>query len=211
MFKDEAKAILDSRQATYGDRVTNMEAAASMVEAYLLGVDQREDTTLTGADFAMIMALYKIYRFAVTPDYQDNIDDVEGYLKIVRECMGDQLIEAKTAEEYQRIKRERALAEHQASGNAEKRAEEAAMNDWDKKRFGLVDEMLEHSKNSRIAKLFGGEAPVNKQVENTHDQQTGEQIAKTLREGILKERVLAESEAESQRIAEERRIWKPRA
>lgn len=131
MFKDEAKAILDSRQATYGDRVVNMEATASMVEAYLRGVDQRADTTLTGADFAMIMALYKIYRFAVTPDYQDNIDDVEGYLKIVRECMQHRLIPAKTAEEYQRIKKERAMNAH-PSGRAEKDAEEAAMRAWEK-------------------------------------------------------------------------------
>ena len=208
MFKDEAEAILDSRQATYGNRVINMEAAATMVEAYLRGVDQREDTTLTGADFAMIMALYKIYRFAVTPDYQDNIDDVEGYLRIVRECMSDQLIEAKTAEDYQRIKRERAIMEHPASGNAEKQAEEAAMNAWEKIHYGIVNEMVERTRNSPTARLFREWAPTDEQVQSTYDQQTGEQLAKTLREGILRERTLAESEAESQVIAEERRIWR---
>ena len=177
MYKDKAKAILDSRHATYGDRVRNMDAAAGMMDAYLAGVDQREDTTLTGADFAMIMVLYKIYRFAVTPDYQDNLDDAEGYLKIVRECLADQLIEAKTAEDYQRIKRERALAEHPASGPTEKEAEEEAMNAWEEQR--------------RLGKFMNQFKAMTNLAEKPSPLTN-----------------LAESEAESQTIMEERRIWR---
>ena len=193
MYKDEAKAILDSREATYGDRVRNMDAAAGMVEAYLVGVDQREDTTLTGADFAMIMVLYKIYRFAVTPDYQDNLDDAEGYLKIVRECLADQLIEAKTAEDYQRIKRERALAEHPASGTTEKKAEEAAMNAWEEQRLRGAQNLF---------KMQAQEQSFKEQ----QDRIVEERLARGLQEDIQREK--AESEAESQTIMEERRIWR---
>ena len=184
MHKDEAKEILDSRHATYGDRVTNMDAAAGMVNAYLAGVDQRKDPALTGADFAMIMALYKIYRFAVTPDYQDNIDDVEGYLRIVRECMEGQLISAKTAEDYQEIKRKQSINAHPAS-NQERLAEEASMESW-------------------FHNMFKDPAD---RVRAVNNEVLGAKLAEKLKEDIQEER-LRLSEVESQRIAEERRIWR---
>ena len=184
MHDDEAKKILDSRHATYGDRVANMDAAAGMVNAYLAGVDQRKDPALTGADFAMIMALYKIYRFAVTPDYQDNIDDIEGYLRIVRECMEGQLIPARTTEEYQEIKRQQAINAHPAS-NPERLAEEASMENWYQNVF----------KNQ-----------VNP-VQTLDKEILREELAKKLKEDIQEE-TLRLSEIESQRIAEERRIWR---
>ena len=53
------------------------------------------------------MALYKLYRFAVAPDYSDNLDDAEGYLKIVRECVGDNMVHARSADEYQAKKEAR--------------------------------------------------------------------------------------------------------
>lgn len=111
MSKDETKALLDSRRATYGDRVKNMEAVADMVNGYMDGVEQRDGTReMTGADFAMSMVLYKAYRFAVTPDYSDNIDDMEGYLQMVRECVGDNMIHARSADEYQQLKQDRKMA-----------------------------------------------------------------------------------------------------
>jgi len=112
--EDAAQSILDSRLATYGDRVTNMEAAAMMVNGYLAGVEVRTGSReITGADFAAIMALYKIYRFAVTPDYADNSDDVMGYMKIAIECVGDRMIHARTAEEYQEQKNRRQADEYE--------------------------------------------------------------------------------------------------
>ena len=184
MYEDEAKKILDSRHATYGDRVTNMDAAAGMVNAYLAGMDQRKDPALTGADFAMIMALYKIYRFAVTPDYQDNIDDIEGYLRIVRECMEGQLIPARTAEEYQEVKRQQAVSAHPAS-NPERLAEEASMESW-------------------FHNVFKNQMDPTRNMDN---EVLREELAAKLKEDIQKEK-LRQSESESQRIAEERRIWR---
>jgi len=99
---DATAALLDSRHATYGDRVMNMEAAAMMVNGYLMGVEVRSGKReINGADFAMIMALYKSYRFAVTPTYSDNINDFKGYANIAEECVGNDMIHAASAEEFQ--------------------------------------------------------------------------------------------------------------
>ena len=202
MRKDEAKEILDSRHATYGDRVANMDAAAGMVNAYLAGVDQRKDPALLGADFAMIMALYKIYRFAVTPDYQDNIDDVEGYLRIVRECMEGQLISARTAEEYQAIKRQQSINTHQAS-NQERLAEEASMESWFHNVFKNQMDPTRDMDNEVLR------AELAKRLKQSwfDNEILGEELDEKLKEDIQEER-LRLSEVESQRIAEERRIWR---
>ena len=202
MRKDEAKRILDSRHATYGDRVANMDAAAGMVNAYLAGVDQRKDPALTGADFAMIMALYKIYRFAVTPDYQDNIDDIEGYLRIVRECMEGQLISARTAEEYQEIKRQQSINAHPAS-NPERLAEEASMESWFHNVFKNQMDPTRDMDNEVLR------AELAKRLKQSwfDNEILGEEPAEKLKEDIQEER-LRLSEVESQRIAEERRIWR---
>ena len=202
MHKDEAKEILDSRHATYGDRVANMDAAAGMVNAYLAGVDQRKDPALTGADFAMIMALYKIYRFAVTPDYQDNIDDIEGYLRIVRECMEGQLIPARTAEEYQEIKRQQSINAHPAS-NQERLAEEASMESWFHNVFKPSVEPAYVQKDEILR------AELSKRLKQSwfDNEILGEGLAEKLKEDIQEE-VLRLSEIESQRVAEERRIWR---
>lgn len=199
---DEAQAILNSREATYGDRVANMDAAAGMVNAYLAGMDQRKDPALTGADFAMIMALYKIYRFAVTPDYQDNIDDIEGYLRIVRECMGDKLIPARTAKEYQEIKRQQVVSAHPAS-NPERLAEEASMESWF---HNVFKNQMDPTRNMDDEVL---RAELAKRLKQSwfDNEILGEELAEKLKEDIQEER-LRLSEVESQRIAEERRIWR---
>lgn len=99
--KDETQELLDSRRALYGDVTVNMNAVAKMVNGYLDGVELRTGKReLEGIDFAMIMVLYKTYRFAVSPTYGDNLDDVEGYTRMIRQIMGDDLIAAKTPDEY---------------------------------------------------------------------------------------------------------------
>ena len=102
---DKTQDLLDSRRSTYGDRVKNMNAMAKMVNGYLDGVEERTGSReIEGADFAMIMTLYKIYRFAVTPDYADNADDAMGYIKMAIECIGDDMIHARSVGEYLRLK-----------------------------------------------------------------------------------------------------------
>ena len=102
MNEEQGQEILDSRHATYGDRKKNMASMANMVNAYMDGVEIRTGKReMEDIDFIMMMVLYKIYRFAVTPEYEDNIKDIEGYARMAREQLGDSLIEAATAEEYQ--------------------------------------------------------------------------------------------------------------
>ena len=99
--KDETRELLDGRASTYGDTVDNAKRVAQLWNAYL-GTD-----IITPADMMMMMALYKAFRFKVTPDYADNINDVLGYAQIVKDVqarMGG-LIEAETAKEYQAKKR----------------------------------------------------------------------------------------------------------
>ena len=96
---EEAPEILDARTA-YGDRVTNMADQAAMINAYLGG---RE---VTAIDVPMIFILVKVQRLGNMPDYKDNYDDIEGYLQIAKEIIGDDMIDAKTAREYAEIKAE---------------------------------------------------------------------------------------------------------
>lgn len=114
MASNETQNLLDGRASTYGDRVKNMEAVADMVNGYMDGVEQRTGKReMNAADFAMTMLLYKAYRFAVSPDYSDNINDIEGYAQIARECVGPQMIHAESAKEYQAKKEARRAGIHQ--------------------------------------------------------------------------------------------------
>ena len=93
---EDTKELLDSRESTYGNVVDNAQRVANMWNGYL-GTD-----IITAADMMMMMALYKAYRFKVTPDYSDNINDVLGYAEIVRNVQRETggLIDAETVKEY---------------------------------------------------------------------------------------------------------------
>ena len=106
--QETTQELLDGRQATYGDRVKNMTSLSDMINGYMDGVEQRSGKRDFGPqDVAMMMVLTKAYRFAVAPDYGDNIADIFGYAEIAKECVGDRMIEAGSAQEYQAIKESR--------------------------------------------------------------------------------------------------------
>ena len=92
----DTAGLLASRESVYGNRVDNMTRVAEMWNGYL-GTD-----IITPADVAMMFTLYKAYRFKVTPDYSDNINDVLGYAEMVREVQEATggLIHAETVKEY---------------------------------------------------------------------------------------------------------------
>ena len=102
--KSDTQELLDGRRETYGDVVWNAERVAKMWNGYL-GID-----LITPADMMMMMALYKAYRFKITPDYSDNINDVLGYAEIVRTVQRETggLIDAETVKEYQEKKARKA-------------------------------------------------------------------------------------------------------
>lgn len=91
------QALLDGRESVYGERVKNMQDVAQ-VWSGILGTEVRPDQV------PLLMAGYKLVRASGTPDYSDNIDDVEGYALMFREVIGDKMINAKSVKEYLELK-----------------------------------------------------------------------------------------------------------
>ena len=100
-----------------------MTRVAEMWNGYL-GTD-----IITPADVAMMFTLYKAYRFKVTPDYSDNINDVLGYAEMVREVQDATggLIHAETVKEYLEKKNRRPRHPYE---NVERDAERDSMEAW---------------------------------------------------------------------------------
>jgi len=109
--QDDAQRLLDSRLAVYGDRIDNMERTAKIWSG-LLGVD------ITPVQVPVMMAAYKQLRMMMAPDYSDNIDDSDGWMKMAREILGDDLIQARTVEEYVTLKEARRLLREQGEVSA---------------------------------------------------------------------------------------------
>jgi hypothetical protein len=90
---EEAQELLDSRLAVYGERVKNMENVAKVFSG-ILGIEVRPDQV------PLLMIGYKTVRAAQTPDYEDNVKDIEGYALMFRECVGDDMVAAVNTDEY---------------------------------------------------------------------------------------------------------------
>lgn len=52
----------------------------------------------------LMMAGMKMVRARVMPDYSDNSDDIEGYLDIFRQLVGEDMIHARTVNEFIALK-----------------------------------------------------------------------------------------------------------
>lgn len=88
-----AEKLLASRRAVYGDRIDNMVRTAQ-VWSGLTGLD------IQPWQVPLMMSAYKMFRVFVTPDYSDNVDDIDGWNLIFREVVGDEMVNARTVEEY---------------------------------------------------------------------------------------------------------------
>ena len=77
----------------YGERVKNMENVAKVFSG-ILGIEVRPDQV------TLLMMGYKLVRASGTPDYEDNIKDVEGYALMFREIIGEDMIAAVNTDEY---------------------------------------------------------------------------------------------------------------
>jgi hypothetical protein len=97
----EAQELLDSRLAVYGERTKNMENVAKVFSG-ILGTEVRPDQV------PLLMVGYKTVRASQTPDYEDNVKDIEGYAIMFREIIGDDMIAAVTTDEYLKEKNRRA-------------------------------------------------------------------------------------------------------
>ena len=90
---DSTADLLGSRREVYGDRIENMENTAKIWSGFL-----RHE--IQAWQVPVMMALYKIYRMSHAHDYSDNIDDAKGWLKMFEEIVGDDMVMARTVEEY---------------------------------------------------------------------------------------------------------------
>jgi hypothetical protein len=85
--------VIDGRRSVYGDPST-MFARAAEVWSGILGHH------VNACDVPLLLIGYKLVRAQHTPDYSDNSDDVEGYLAIFREIIGDDMVHARSVPEY---------------------------------------------------------------------------------------------------------------
>lgn len=85
--------VIDGRISVYGEPVEGM-ARAAQIWSGILG------TEVNATDVALCLIGYKLMRAAITPDYSDNADDIEGYLDIFRKIVGDDMIVARNVADY---------------------------------------------------------------------------------------------------------------
>jgi hypothetical protein len=87
--------IVDSRVSVYGEPVSQMAQIAQIWSA-ILG----KEHVLQAHHVPLFMMGLKLVRTAQCPDYSDNSDDIEGWLGIFRQVIGDDMIEARLVSEY---------------------------------------------------------------------------------------------------------------
>jgi hypothetical protein len=85
--------VIEGRRAVYGDPAM-MFARAAKIWSGILGFPVKAE------DVPLMLIGYKVLRAQFTPDYSDNSDDIEGYLAIFREIVGEDMIHARSVSEY---------------------------------------------------------------------------------------------------------------
>ena len=96
---DEDVEFIDERSRVYGEPVDCWTRVAK-VWSGILGYE------VSAAEATLCMVGLKLIRTAITPDYADNYTDIGGYAEIFRRIMGEDMIQAKTVEEYIALRRE---------------------------------------------------------------------------------------------------------
>lgn len=83
----------DRRMAVYGNPIETFPRIAEVWS----GITGH---TVNAVDVPLMLMGMKLVRTQVTPNYSDNSDDVEGYLDIFRQLVGDDMIAARSVLEY---------------------------------------------------------------------------------------------------------------
>lgn len=92
--------VIDQRVQVYGNPVETF-ARIAEVWSGILGV------TVDATDVPLCLIGMKLVRTTQAPDYSDNSDDVEGYLDIFRQLVGEDMIHARSVKEYVELKQAR--------------------------------------------------------------------------------------------------------
>lgn len=93
MSSNVTDEVVAKRIKLYGDPVETFVRIAE-VWSGILG------HTIQPAEVPLMMAGMKLVRAQVSPDYSDNNEDVDGYMEIFRMVMGEDMIHARTPDQY---------------------------------------------------------------------------------------------------------------
>lgn len=85
--------IVDGRQLVYGDTVATWTRIAQMWSAII-------DAPVSAFEAALCMDAMKTIRATAAPDYSDNLDDKDGYVRIARDLVGSDMINAQSVDDY---------------------------------------------------------------------------------------------------------------
>ena len=90
---DIVEEVVVSRASVYGSVTDTYPRIAQMMSAVL-------DHEVQPWHVPLLLICLKLVRTTEAPDYSDNSDDVEGYLAIFRELIGDDMVHARSVGEY---------------------------------------------------------------------------------------------------------------
>jgi uncharacterized protein DUF6378 len=167
--QEEAQNLLDSRLAVYGERVENMTRVAKVFSG-ILGTEVRPDQV------PLLMAGYKTVRASITPDYEDNVKDIEGYALMFREIIGDDMIAAVNTDEYLLEKSRREMQEMAGP------SEPAALCRSCGRTLPLWAKPAAHAKGCAVAELNRHVSAYNSRYDEDVPQLTGAQIERLQKE-----------------------------
>ena len=91
--------VIDGRRGVYGGPTNTFARIATMWTAI---IDNSEEVQPWHVPLMFMAA--KMVRTAECPDYSDNSDDIEGYLAIFRELIGDDMVHARSVTEHLELK-----------------------------------------------------------------------------------------------------------
>lgn len=92
--------VIDGRVSVYGDPKETFGRIAQMWSA-LFGFEVHD------WQVPLAMQAMKMIRTTQAPDYSDNTDDIEGYLDIFRQLIGEDMVHARSVTEYLEKRKER--------------------------------------------------------------------------------------------------------
>jgi len=85
--------VIDRRRQVYGEPKDGFPRIAQ-VWSGILGHE------VSALDVPLMLIGLKAVRTQITPDYSDNSDDIEGFLAIFRELVGEDMVHARLVSEY---------------------------------------------------------------------------------------------------------------
>lgn len=94
--------VVNDRSAVYDDPIVSMSRIAQVWGALL-------DIEIQPWQVPIMLIGLKLVRTSKTPEYSDNSDDIEGYLDIFRKVVGDDMIVARTTQEFLAKTKERTI------------------------------------------------------------------------------------------------------